>query len=97
MCTFDSLTINKNMPRSESGQSDMLAVVEKCNDIALPDNYKVKVCKYCRSASWQKTPLPMGLYPAWDPLVPWYQGRKEKPAGFVCRICHSVIWLKILF
>lgn len=80
-----------NMPRSESGQTDIMALGDKCTEVVLPDAYKVKVCKFCRTASWQKTPLPLGLYPAWDPLVPWHQGRRDRPTGVVCRICSSVL------
>lgn len=41
---------------------------------APPQGYRVKRCKYCRTYSWQRTPLPLGIDPAWDPITPWYDG-----------------------
>ena len=59
----------------------------KCDEFAIPDGYKMKLCRFCRTPSWAKSPLALSMFASWQPLIPWNQGRKEKPAGTVCRIC----------
>ena len=59
-------------------------------DGTLPAGYRSKRCKYCRTFSHSRTPLPLGIFNSWDPLLPWADGKKEKPKGLVCRICYNV-------
>lgn len=70
--------------RQHGMQSQEVAI---CTEIELPGGYKVKVCRYCRIPSNAKSPLPAGCFTAWDPLVPWSEGTRNKPRGLVCRIC----------
>lgn len=62
-----------------------------------PAGYKTKRCKYCRAYSSSKTPLPAGVYPSWDPIIPWFAGKQLNPKGLVCRICYTVFVLDWLF
>jgi len=34
--------------------------------------------------------LPSGIFAAWDPVIPWQNGKKDKPNGVVCKICAIV-------
>ena len=88
-CTLH-LSLSQAMPPSESGQSEAV-LQDRCNAVDLPSTYKVKVCKFCRASSWTKSPLPPGIFTHWDPLLPWSQGRRDKPLGFMCKICVSVL------
>lgn len=88
-CTLH-LSLSSAMPPSESGQSEAV-LQDRCNSVDLPSTYKVKVCKFCRASSWTKSPLPPGIFTHWDPLLPWSQGRRDKPLGFMCKICVSVL------
>ena len=88
-CTLH-LSLSQAMPPSESGQSEAV-LQDRCNSVDLPSTYKVKVCKFCRASSWTKSPLPPGIFTHWDPLLPWSQGRRDKPMGFMCKICVSVL------
>jgi hypothetical protein len=81
------------MPRSVDESSEMREMrveLEKCNEFSFPTGYKVKICKYCRTSSWAKNPLPITAFATWDPLIPWNQGRRDRPVGFICRICFLV-------
>lgn len=57
---------------------------------SLPSGYRSKRCKYCRTYSHARTPIPLGIFNAWDPLIPWADGKKNRPRGLVCRLCFNV-------
>ena len=78
----------KSLAESESRDiRTMNHELMKCEEFDVPDGYKMKTCRFCRTPSWAKSPLALSMFSGWSPLVPWNQGRKEKPAGTVCRIC----------
>ena len=72
------------------GEAQLMIMSRKCEDYDFGTSYRVRTYKYCRSTSWSKTPLASGIFPAWDPLTPWYQGKREKPLGSVCKFCPLV-------
>ena len=45
-----------------------------------------------RWAHGQSLHFPGPFFPAWDPVMPLQNGKKDKPNGMVCRICAIVIW-----
>ena len=49
--------------------------------------YKGRQCKYCRTMSSARSPFPDGVFPAWDPNIPWHQGKRERPLGQICKVC----------
>ena len=59
--------------------------------ISIPTGYKAKRCKLCRTFSTARTPMPLGISPGWDPLIPWAAGKKDRPKGLVCRLCLTVL------
>lgn len=71
-------------------------MTSELGDGSLPAGYKSKRCKICRSYSHSRSPLPAGIFPSFDPLLPWADGRKEKPRGCVCRICYNVTILAVV-
>lgn len=80
-----------------SGRGDMQMIAAlKCETFEFPLTYKVRECKYCRSKSWIATPMAQGTFPTWDPLVPWNQGKRDKPLGSICKICPLVLRLTCL-
>lgn len=62
----------------------------RCPDVELPEKYRVKRCKYCRAFSHQKSPFDPDVFPSWDGLIPWNDGKKFKPKGCICKICALV-------
>lgn len=55
----------------------------------VPPGYKMKKRKYCRTASFASSPFASGLYPSWDPIVPWNDGKRDRPKGLVCKPCAT--------
>ena len=66
------------------GDSSLVILCRKCEDHEFGASYRVRTCKYCRSTSWSKS--------RWlrDPLLPWYNGKRGKPLGQVCKLCPLV-------
>ena len=84
------------MPPSESGQTDTaLACLAERAEFDFGAGYKCRVCKFCRVPSWAKSPLPSGIFSQWDPLMPWQNGKRDRPLGQLCRICVLVMWIHL--
>ena len=58
--------------------------------VTLPDNYKMRKCRYCKTTSCSVNPWPLTgtVLHAWAPLTPWNRGTRDKPIGELCRCCQ---------
>lgn len=63
--------------------------------VHLASDYKGRKCRWCHSWSFSLCPWPLTgtVLAAWDPLLPWARGTKEKPIGSCCKVCIVVSWM----
>ena len=57
-----------------------------------PDDYIAMRCQFCWKWTTQRTPFTHDRAKTckFFPLVPWYQGSREHPKGFMCLLCVNV-------
>ena len=57
--------------------------------VHLCEGYKPRRCKFCMVWSTAKCPWDLvgSILEAWNPLIPWARGNKDKPSGESCKVC----------
>lgn len=63
-----------------------------------PPSYIALRCQFC--LNWTTSPSPFTHSKAsqdkFFPLMPWYQGTRECPKGYICLVCVNVAWISFV-
>ena len=64
-----------------------------------PDDYVAVRCQFC--LAWSTMPTPFTHSKAssdkFFPLIPWYQGTRDCPKGFICLVCVNAPWRSVFW